>query len=181
MPVGEDVSYRTSEAAKTYFPNGYTMSLAMRRARRRYFWPNVRGCIVLTIFGGAVYFYSLEAVAQDDFEDLTSLIPSPTERSTIPSLEELDASRAEKTRRRKQAQLDLKTDLPYATNPNPTSAALSGTTQEWGSFGLGPKLSYYWPKGKEEGLIAGAPKVDQLGRIGDRTLGSVGGEGVRRI
>lgn len=43
------------------------MSLAMRRARRRYFWPNVKGWFITSLFAGAVYMYSIEAVRQDDF------------------------------------------------------------------------------------------------------------------
>lgn len=43
------------------------MSLAMRRARRRYFWPNVKGWFMTSLFAGAVYLYSIEAVRQDDF------------------------------------------------------------------------------------------------------------------
>lgn len=53
------------------------MSLAMRRARRIYFWPNVRGWAVIGALVSAVYFYSIEAVAQDDFVRSDALCSSP--------------------------------------------------------------------------------------------------------
>lgn len=54
------------------------MSLAMRRARRRYFWPNVKGWFITSLFAGAVYMYSIEAVRQDDFvRAFSSFLPLP--------------------------------------------------------------------------------------------------------
>ncbi|CDZ98597.1 hypothetical protein [Phaffia rhodozyma] len=175
MSMGQE-SYSVREAAKTYFPDGYTMSMAMRRARRAYFWGNVRGMIATFAFGGAIFYYSIKAVSQDDFEDLTDLIPSAEIRAKIPSLEDQTAA---KKASRLAASSTTDSILPSTFSSSSSSSTSSASpssssspilastaTTDWTSFGVASKLMYYWPRG--EGLVKGAPALDNLGKMGDR-------------
>lgn len=51
-------------------PTNYTMTPAALRARQPYFWRNVVTAVSLFTFVSGVYFYSLNALVQDDFADV---------------------------------------------------------------------------------------------------------------
>ncbi|VVT55767.1 uncharacterized protein SAPINGB_P004728 [Magnusiomyces paraingens] len=51
-------------------PVNYTMTPAALRARKPYFWKNTIASIVLFGVVGGIYFYSLNALVQDDFGDI---------------------------------------------------------------------------------------------------------------
>lgn len=107
------------------------------------------------------------------------MIPDLQERAAIPTIEDLEAARLERKRARKPAAAPASSSSsssPYADAPRAGAPSLRA---EWGKFGVGQRLSYYWPKG--EGLVKGAPSLLEAGggRIGDRTWTSGWAEGGR--
>lgn len=62
------------QGTKTYHdPRGFGVSAALQRARAPYRLGNLAIGVVLAGFVGGVYAYSIFAVKQDDFSDITAL------------------------------------------------------------------------------------------------------------
>lgn len=51
-------------------PQNYVMTPAALRARRPFFWKNIGLASVLFTLTGGIYFYTLNALTQDDFGDI---------------------------------------------------------------------------------------------------------------
>lgn len=168
-------SSTTSRAARaTYHPKGYGVSEGLVRARKPFRMANAITGAIIASFAVSVYFYSIRAVAQDDFSDIAA--PSEEERKGVRSIEDelklkeqLKAERlglpgsvqskvqeAEEASRKLGGQVQEKaTEVQQAVQGSRSSVLqLLGET-----FG---------GKGSPSKFIQSAPSVDRLGRVGDQ-------------
>ncbi|GAA5929443.1 hypothetical protein JCM1841_004644 [Sporobolomyces salmonicolor] len=151
------MSVSTRAARQTYHPGGYGVSEGLKRARAPFRTKNALVGLSIATFAFSVYFYSIRAVAQDDFSDLAA--PTEEERRGARSIE--DEKRAKEALRaevlRGEAGLAKKVD-----EVKPVEASVPGRTSVLqmvrGAFG---------GRGTESKLVWGAPSVDRVGRISE--------------
>ncbi|GAA5968025.1 hypothetical protein JCM11641_003705 [Rhodosporidiobolus odoratus] len=159
-----------SRAAKaTYHPGGYGVSEGLKRARAPFFTRNLITGGLISAFAFSVYFYSIRAVAQDDFADLNQPI-SEEQRRSVRSIEE-ESSYNEA----------LLADKLSAT-PVPAAAAAAGVVEAVSPVQALPAASAapgrttilqmvrgsFGGRGVQSKLVWGAPDVDRPGRIGEQ-------------
>ncbi|GAA6057456.1 hypothetical protein JCM3770_000770 [Rhodotorula araucariae] len=141
------------QARATYHPGGYGVSEGLKRARRPFRTRNfVTGTLIFG-FAASVYFYSIRAVAQDDFSDLDQPL-SDEQRKSLTSIEQSKRDRDELLLAAKQPSLAL-----APTSPAPVPGGRPSV------FGL--VRGAFAGKGADSKLVWGAPSVDRVGRIGD--------------
>lgn len=149
------------------------MSPGLLRARQPYLIRNALTGLALVGFCASVYTYSIKAVKQDDFsgEDVRLLEEEERKRRQLEKVVDLEATilGAGPLGSRKE---DLATTSTLQDKFASSSAAPSGQhvslmERSWQSLGFG--------RGKEQTdaiIVANAPPIDNLGRIGDRRLKS---------
>ncbi|RPA79241.1 hypothetical protein BJ508DRAFT_416027 [Ascobolus immersus RN42] len=69
----------------SYYDNQYRQGAALQRARRPYLVKNVITGACILALTGAIYTYTIRAVAQDEFEDV--VVPEAPKRPTTISQE----------------------------------------------------------------------------------------------
>ncbi|GAA6004597.1 hypothetical protein JCM10207_000950 [Rhodosporidiobolus poonsookiae] len=149
-------------AKATYHPGGYGVSEGLKRARRPFRTANFITGGLITAFAFSVYFYSIRAVAQDDFADLAEPV-SEEQRRAVRSLEE-------EKRAREALALD-KFAAPAAAGVveavNPAQVAVAAPAPAGARGGVLQLVrNAFGGKGTESRLVWGAPNVDRVGRIG---------------
>ncbi|KAG7527714.1 hypothetical protein FFLO_06662 [Filobasidium floriforme] len=110
-------SSKTSAAA-SYHPDGYKTSAALRRARNPFLYRNAFTGAAVVAFIGGVYFYSIQAVKQEDFGDVEDLLPPASQRATMKTIEE------ELAEKRSAQSLPLTHALPAESNTSRPSDAM---------------------------------------------------------
>jgi len=154
------------EARQTYHPGGYGVSEGLKRARRPFRTRNfVTGSLIFG-FAASVYFYSIRAVAQDDFSDLDQPL-SDDKRRSLTSIEE---------QQRQRDELRLAAKGPLAPTPGSVAAAAASSPAVDGLAAGGAPARQsgvlslvrgaFAGKGADSKLVWGAPPVDRVGRIG---------------
>lgn len=168
------------QARATYHPGGYGVSEGLKRARRPFRTRNFVTGGLITAFAFSVYFYSIRAVAQDDFSDLDQPI-SDEQRRLARSIED--------ERRDKEAVVadrlavrDGTTTMSQSVSPITAAGpgALAGNAGAPAAVPAGTPAPVagrpsvfdmvsgaFGGRGAESKLVWGAPSVDRLGRIGD--------------
>lgn len=183
-------------ARQTYHPNGHGVSEGLLRARKPFRTTNAFTGALIAGFALSVYFYSIRAVAQDDFSDIAA--PSESERRGVRSLEDEARLRDELKKDRSL----FKSGAGAATGPTPAqleAEQASRTLDRMGGAGAraGPTSELdrdvarakgaversgmtlwermagsFGGKGTDSAIVYGAPPVDRLGRIGDTSVAS---------
>jgi hypothetical protein len=118
--------------------------------------------LCLDVFPHPLLLHSLLPPPPAQQDDLAPLIPPASVLDRIETIEEANAAR--RARRAIPAQLLTVEPRPAHLQPfTPNSMPTS-----FGRFGLGPRMSYYWPK--DGTLVPGAPSLidDDLGEVGER-------------
>lgn len=160
-------------ARQTYHPNGYGVSEGLLRARKPFRMANAVTGAVIAGFAVSVYFYSIRAVAQDDFSDIGA--PTEEQRKGVRSIEDekreqeqLKADRlglpgsvkvkvqeAEEASRRLEGKVQDKAVEVKQAVQGKSKSILDLLTEGFGGKGAPSKIVY------------GAPPVDQIGRVGE--------------
>ncbi|KPV75748.1 uncharacterized protein RHOBADRAFT_66272 [Rhodotorula graminis WP1] len=158
------------EARQTYHPGGYGVSEGLKRARRPFRTRNfVTGSLIFG-FAASVYFYSIRAVAQDDFSDLDQPL-SDDKRRSLTSIEEQQRERDELRLAAKGGPLvPAPGSVAAAAGSSPVdglAAAPASAPSSSSSSGVLSLVSgAFAGKGADSKLVWGAPPVDRVGRIG---------------
>jgi cytochrome c oxidase assembly factor 3 len=160
------MSTSTRAAKATYHPGGYGVSEGLKRARAPFFTANLITGSLITAFAASVYFYSIRAVAQDDFSDLDQPVDEDLRRSVRSIEDEKRAKEALVAERLSvvggPASSAAAVGVVEAVNPvealplAPSRSGIAGLVQ--GAFG---------GKGADSKIVWGAPNVDRIGRIGE--------------
>ena len=161
------------------------MSPGLLRARQPFLVRNIFTGLLISSFAAGVYFYSIAAVKQDDFtaEDINALIANETaSNSPIASnIAREPQQQKGKQEQRIQGVVDLEASImgggPLGSRPPepateksirqqlspspPTYQTLF--SQTWGNVGFRGKNT------NNSVIVIGAPNVDAVGKIGDRT------------
>ncbi|ORY27347.1 putative mitochondrion protein [Naematelia encephala] len=153
------------ERDRTYRPGGTGMSESLRRARRPYLIRNAITGVVLASFVIGVYAYSISAVKQDDFSDVEDLLPPLAERSQIRTIE--DEARDALLAQEGAGTATPLSPLPLSTNIHPPSSIRSLVPRRLSEIEWVRKRGWVDQSGNV--LVWGAPPVDNVGKIGDRT------------
>lgn len=164
------MSTSTRAAKATYHgATGYQVSEGLKRARRPFRTRNWITGSLITAFAASVYFYSIRAVAQDDFSDLDQPVDEDL-RKSVRSIE--DEKRAKEAlfasdRLSAGGTTTSAAALNVVEAINPAEAlALGAPTPARQSGVLGMVKGAFGGKGAESKVVWGAPNVDRLGRIG---------------
>jgi len=167
----------------SYRPNGYDMSPALKRARRPFFPRNVITGVTLFGFAVSVWAYSMSAVKQEDFGDIDAMVPPPEDRAKMKSVEEEQKAQGEL----RSLSSALQTDPPIVppdptgvtsiatptttTSPSQPHPATSATSSRGLASKILPRLQLKMPviDSTTSTLIWGAPSIDRLGALSDRS------------
>ncbi|KAJ9110929.1 hypothetical protein QFC19_001438 [Naganishia cerealis] len=119
-----------TKAQASYHPAGYGMSPSLKRARKPFLTRNLLTGGVITAFAVGTFWYSIAAVQQDDFADVQDLLPPPSERGKMQTIEE----ELEEKRRNNPFAQNLSNNDPSLSTPLPNNApGLSSNTEPAGS------------------------------------------------
>ncbi|CAG7848675.1 SubName: Full=Uncharacterized protein {ECO:0000313/EMBL:CCA75201.1} [Serendipita indica DSM 11827] len=160
------------KAADSYRPKGYGMSPGLRRARRPFLVSNIVTGSLIALFVTGIWAYSIRAVRQDVFDDVDE-----EARALTPELKRGVETVEERARKVEEKLKAIASERTAKSTPSAVVNSLRGSTSlSSGDVqrGLLPKLwkehpAWYDPN---KPLVWGAPSVDNMGRIGDRTSSS---------
>jgi len=162
------MSTSTRAAKASYHPGGYGVSKGLKRARRPFRTANFITGSLITAFAASVYFYSIRAVAQDDFSDLDQPVDDDL-RKRVRSIE--DEKRAKEAlvadRLASVAPTTSAAALGVVEAVNPVEALPLGAPTPARSGVLGLVQGAFGGRGTESKVVWGAPNVDRVGRIGE--------------
>ena len=148
------------------------MSPGLLRARQPYLVRNALTGLALVGFCASVYTYSIQAVKQDDFsgEDVRLLEEEERKRRQFEKVVDLESSilgAGPLGSRKEDLASHAVQDLSSSSRSAPIAPPISLMDQTWQNLGFGRG------KGQTDAiLVANAPPIDQLGKIGDRRLSS---------
>ncbi|KAK4058788.1 hypothetical protein OIO90_000234 [Microbotryomycetes sp. JL221] len=174
-------------ARATYHPGGYGVSEGLVRARRPFRTSNAITGVVIMGFAVSVYLYSIRAVSQDDFSDVEA--PTPQQKLQMTSIEDdrrakeqakldrlgvaaLDTGLASQVPEMQDvrgalAQSDNRFAKQLSAGFDSTSSSSTITSQDIAGMTVWERMiGSFGGRGSDSSLIAGAPPVDQLGRVG---------------
>lgn len=160
------VSSSARAAAATYHPKGYGVSEGLLRARKPFRTGNAIIGLTITTFAFSVYFYSIRAVAQDDFSDVEA--PSQAERAGVQSIEdELKLKKALKEERLSFPSAILAPGVVDAAESKLADKLESvAPAASWRSSSILSQLKgAFGGRGTGSKLFVGAPDVDRIGRL----------------
>ena len=152
-------------------PRVQLMSPGLKRAREPYLIRNAVVGFGLFAFAVGVWAYSISAVKQDVFDDVDEEARALA-RARVKSLEEQEAERRlVEAAASGSTTATAKTAAAVATNvTNPVASAVSVAAAGRGL--LPPLADRYFPRlldPSTKTLVWGAPPVDSVGRLSDRT------------
>ncbi|GAA5822932.1 hypothetical protein JCM11251_004428 [Rhodosporidiobolus azoricus] len=153
-------------AKATYHPGGYGVSEGLKRARKPFFTRNLITGSAISAFAIWVYWYSIRAVAQDDFSDLDQPV-SEEQRRSVRSIEELKKDQEALSADRLSLSSAAASGVVAAINPAEVSPAVAPAPAAARSSILSMLTGPFGGKGTESKLVWGAPNVDRIGRIGE--------------
>ncbi len=160
-----------TRAAKASYhgATGYQVSEGLKRARRPFRTRNFITGSLITAFAASVYFYSIRAVAQDDFSDLDQPVDEDLRRSVRSIEDEKRAKEALVAERLSvvggpASSTAASAGVVEAVNPVEALPLIS-TSKKSGILGL--VQGAFGGKGAESKIVWGAPNVDRVGRIGE--------------
>lgn len=132
------------------------MSPGLLRARAPYRNKNIIGGILLFGAVSGIYFYSMQAVKQDDFTDVDAEATAMRGTNILPkSIEDEEKERKEEARR---LQAEAAAEKKSANNTDAYYGGRRGILAQIAPNLMGSRISW----------IDGAPPVDRVGLMGDK-------------
>ncbi|KIM21942.1 hypothetical protein M408DRAFT_333154 [Serendipita vermifera MAFF 305830] len=160
-----------NKAMASYRPKGYGISPGLRRARRPFILVNLLTGSLISLFAVGVWAYSIRAVRQDVFDDVDEEAKALTKemKMAVQTVEEKGRLVEEKLKviANERTTKSLASSMKAAVAAN-AKATASGSERR----GVMPLLGMHnpgWVYDPSKSLVWGAPPVDNMGRIGDRT------------
>lgn len=141
------------------------MSPGLKRARQPFFLRNLLTGVVLAFFAGGVWAYSIGAVKQEDFSDIDEEAKALRQ----------SASQANESVREAEKKVVEAVSESGETQLSSTSTSTSPPVVDGGVVPRGVVASLLWERyprlfdPKTKTLVWGAPSVDRVGRLGDKT------------
>ncbi|KAG8806656.1 hypothetical protein FRC17_004880, partial [Serendipita sp. 399] len=152
------------------------MSPGLRRARRPFLFSNIVYGAVISLFVFGTWAYSIRAVSQDAFDDVDQEARALTAevKKKVETVEE----RARKVEEKLRAIASERTAKPAGTSGSavagtikPSATATIAKSGSESPRGVLPLLARKYPGWYDPSrpLVWGAPPVDNMGRIGDKS------------
>ncbi|KAG8786221.1 hypothetical protein FRB91_005880 [Serendipita sp. 411] len=150
-----------NQAMASYRPKGYGISPGLRRARRPFLFSNIVYGAVISLFVFGTWAYSIRAVSQDAFDDVDQEARALTAevKKGVETVEERARKVEEKLKAIASERIARSTGVvPTRTSSEPPRGML-------------PLLARRYPGwyDSSQTLVWGAPPVDNMGRISDRS------------